>query len=158
NSNPAPFVARSPTYPVHSGNFSGHVGSLPGGETPGDSSFYQQITVPAGGGTLSFWYWTRTVDTIAFDWQDAYLTKTSGTILPSIFHECTTHDWMNQTVNMGAYAGMTVRVKFLAHGDNFGDPTDMFVDDVQLSADCASPTPTGTPTSTPTSTPTPSVA
>src|SRR5262249_18517867 len=109
-------------------------------------------------GTLSFWYWTRTVDTIAFDWQDAYITNTSGTILQTIFHECTTHDWMNQTVNMGAYAGMTVRVKFLAHGDNFGDPTDMFVDDVQLSADCASPTPTGTPTSTPTSTPTPSVA
>src|SRR5205809_1007548 len=43
NSNPAPFVAGSPTYPVHSGIFSGHVGSLPGGETQGDSSFYQTI-------------------------------------------------------------------------------------------------------------------
>src|SRR4029077_5083761 len=50
NSNPAPFVASSGSgYPVHTGMFSGHVGSLPGGETPGDSSFYQTITVPAGG-------------------------------------------------------------------------------------------------------------
>src|SRR6266536_6283929 len=74
NSNPAPFVASSPTYPVHSGTFSAHVGSLPGGETPGDSSFFQVITVPPSGGTLSFWYWPRTVDSITFDWQNADIT------------------------------------------------------------------------------------
>ena len=31
---------------------------------------------------------------------------------------------------MAPYAGQTVRIKFLAHGDNAGDPTDMFVDAV----------------------------
>ena len=43
---PAPVVS---SLQAHSGTFSGHVGSFPGGETPGDSSFYQQIVVPAGG-------------------------------------------------------------------------------------------------------------
>src|SRR5206468_4012358 len=54
SSNPAPVVSN---LQAHSGTFSGHVGSFPGGETPGDSSFYQTIIVPAGGGTLSYWYW-----------------------------------------------------------------------------------------------------
>ena len=143
----------------HSGTFSGHVGSFAGGgETPGDSSFYQTITVPAGGGTLSFWYKTATVDSITFDWQDAYITNTSGTVLATIFHECTTHGYQQVNFNMAPYAGQTVRVKFLAHGDDAGDPTDMFVDDVSLGAGACgtpSPSPTVTP-ATPTPTPTPS--
>src|SRR6266566_1072797 len=89
NSNPAPFVASSPTYPVHSGTFSAHVGSLPGGETPGDSSFFQVITVPSSGGTLSFWYWPRTVDSITFDWQNADITDSTGNVvLANIMHVC----------------------------------------------------------------------
>src|SRR5207253_8721131 len=89
SSAPAPFVASTGGgYPVHSGTFSGHVGSLPGGETPGDSSFYQTIIVPASGGTLSYWYWPRTVDTITFDWQDAYVQNTSGVTLATIMHVC----------------------------------------------------------------------
>jgi hypothetical protein len=165
NSSPVPFVASAGIgYPVHSGNYSAHVGSLPGGETPGDSSFYQTITVPAGGGTLSYWYWPRTVDSIAFDWQDAYVTDTSGNILAIIMHVCeNTQAWTNVMFDMVPYAGMTVRIKFLSHGDDAGDPTDMFVDDVQfLLTPCPSPTPTATASPTPsatfTPTPTPTCA
>jgi hypothetical protein len=165
NANPAPFVASGGIgYPVHSGNYSAHVGSLPGGETPGDSSFYQTITVPAGGGTLSYWYWPRTVDSIAFDWQAAYVTDTSGNILTTIMLVCeNTQVWTNVMFDMAPYAGMTVRIKFLAHGDDAGDPTDMFVDDVQfLVTPCPSPTPTATASPTPsatfTPTPTPTCA
>jgi hypothetical protein len=151
---PAPVVSN---LQAHSGTFSGHVGSLPPGETPGDSSIYQTITVPASGGTLSYWYWPRSVDSITFDWQDAYVTDTSGTILTTIMHVCQNSQvWTNMTFNMAPYAGQTVRIKFLAHGDNAGDPTDMFVDDVTLpGAVCGTPTntPTNTPTGTPTCTP-----
>jgi hypothetical protein len=56
---------------------------------------------------------------------------------------------------MTPYAGQTVRIKFLAHGDNAGDATDMFLDDVQLTVPCGTPTPTPTPSATPTPTPTP---
>jgi hypothetical protein len=68
----------------HTGTFSAFLGSFPatcgnGAEALGNSSFYQQFTVPAGGGTLSFWHWDCTNDTITFDWQDAYITDSGAT-------------------------------------------------------------------------------
>jgi hypothetical protein len=145
---------------VHTGAFSAFVGDsvrgfcgFPGTETPGDSSFYQQFTVPAGGGTLSFWHWDCTTDTIDFDWQDAYITDVNGNILQTIFHQCLdTQAWVNQTVDLTPFAGQIVRIEFLVHLDDFGDLTGMFVDDVQLLVPC------GTPRSTPTPRPRPTVA
>src|SRR5215831_3236629 len=61
----------------HSGSFSALAGNInPQPEPTGDSSFYQQFTVPAGGGMLSFWHWDYSTDSIQFDWQDAYITAT----------------------------------------------------------------------------------
>src|SRR4029077_19387679 len=127
----------------------------------------QQFTVPAGTSVLSFWHWDCTTDTIAFDWQDAYITNTSGAILQTIFHQCADGEtWINQLVDMTPYGGQTVRIKFLVHQDSAGDLTGMYVDDVQLTVPCGSPTPTPTatpmatatftPTATPTATHTPS--
>src|SRR5437867_12777849 len=75
------------TNQVHSGTFSAFAGGNPqdlntyceenSNEPLGDSSFYQQFTVPAGGGTLSFWHMDCTNDSITFDWQDAYITDSS---------------------------------------------------------------------------------
>jgi hypothetical protein len=159
------------TNEVHSGTHSAFAGGNPqqntyceelNNEPLGDSSFYQEFTVPAGGGTLSFWHKDCTNDSITFDWQDAYITDGNGNILQTIYHVCDTVDWTNQLVDMGPYAGQTVRIKFLTHQDGFnppGDTTGQWVDDVVLfvSQPCASPTPspTPTPTATPTPTPTP---
>src|SRR6266480_1451988 len=148
---------------AHSGTFSGFAGDPPDGfcgftdfEANGDSSFYQQFTVPAGGGTLSFWHWDCTNDTIDFDWQDAYIMDSNGIILETIFHQCLdTEAWVNQTVDMTPYAGQTVRIELLVHEDGFGDLTGMFVDDVELLEPCGTPTPTPTPTGTPRVTPRP---
>jgi hypothetical protein len=155
----------------HTGTYSAFAGGNPPGsfcgngtEPTGNSSFYQQFTVPAGGGTLSFWYWTCTTDNITYDWQDAYITNSNGATLETIFHQCTDNEaWLQQTVNMAPYAGQTVRIKFLVHEDGANDLTGMYVDDVQLLEPCgipsptptASPTPTPTPTATVTPTPTP---
>src|SRR5438876_3987412 len=145
---------------AHTGTFSGFVGDAPdgfcgsaGGEANGDSSFYQEFTVPAGTSTLSFWHWDCTTDTIVFDWQDAYITDTSGNILQTIFHQCLdTEGWVNQLVDMTPYGGQTVRVEFLVHEDVAGDLTGMYVDDVQLLVPCETPTPTPSPSPTPTAT------
>ena len=60
---PLPFVSNAQ---AHSGTQSAFVGSPVGGETPGDSSFYQTITVPAGGGTLSsYWYFPTIPSTVS---------------------------------------------------------------------------------------------
>jgi len=121
----------------HSGTYSAAAGDFAPlfstSEPFGDSSFYQQFTVPASGGILSFWHWDYTTDTIFFDWQDAYITDSSGTILATIFHQCLNDPiWTNQTFDMAPYAGQTVRVKFLVHQDGFGDDTGMYVDDVSV--------------------------
>ena len=152
----------------HTGTFSAFAGGDPattfcgsGSEPTGDSSFYQQFTVPSGTSILSFWHQDCTTDTIAFDWQDAYITDSSGNILQTIFHLCDSTQWVNETVDMTPYAGQTVRIKFLVHQDGFGDLTGMYVDDVVLYQPCATPTPsptataTHTPSPTPTFTPTP---
>ena len=103
-------------------------------EANGDSSFYQQFTVPAvGSSALSFWHWHCTQDDIEFDWQDAYITDVNGNVLQTIFHQCSDAEaWTNTTVDTTPFAGQTVRIQFLVHEDNFGDLTGMFVDDVQL--------------------------
>jgi hypothetical protein len=119
----------------HSGTRSALLGTVSGPEPFGDSSFYQQITVPAAGGTLSYWWLGATSDTITFDWQDAYVINTSNTILATISHTCAnTGGWVHQTFDMTPYAGQTVRIKFLVHQDGFFDDTSMYVDDVQLTS------------------------
>src|SRR5207253_11004054 len=57
DTSPAPSVS---TAQHHTGANSAAIGSF-GSETPGDSSIYQTITIPAGGGTLSYWYYPATV-------------------------------------------------------------------------------------------------
>jgi len=144
---------------AHSGTYSGFVGDAPAGfcgfsrEATANSSFSQEFTIPAGSSTLSFWHWDCTTDGITFDWQDAYITDTNGNILQTILHVCDdTQLWVNTLVDTSQYAGQTVRVEFLVHEDGAGDLTGMYVDDVQLSAPCASPTPTPSPSPSPTPT------
>jgi hypothetical protein len=156
--NPPPVVSN---VQVHSGTFSALLGTVSGTEPNGDGSMYQQITVPTGGGILSYWWLGGTTDTITFDWQDAYITNSSGGILATIQHTCSnTAGWQNVTYDMAAFSGQTIRIEFLVHQDGFGDDTYMYVDDATMLTSGGCPTwtpgidPTATPTSTPTVTPT----
>jgi hypothetical protein len=150
-SNPPVITTDNP----HSGTFSVLAGRVSGPEPNGNSSFYQQFGPVPVNAILSFWHWDFTTDTIAFDWQDAYITNTNGAILQTIFHQCENgQTWLNTTVDMSPYAGLTVRVKFVVHQNGADDLTGMYVDDVVLATPCAS-TPTPTPTATPRATPRP---
>ena len=61
------------------------------------------------------------------------MTDTSGNLLATIMHVCNnTQQWTNVTYDMTPFAGQTVRIEFLVHGDNAGDWTNMYVDDVSL--------------------------
>ncbi len=150
----APVITTAQT---HGGSYAVLVGSGSGSEPSGNSSLYQQLTVPAAGGTLSFWYRPQTADTITYDWQDAYVTDTSGTVLATLLHIAgNSQTWTNVTYNMAAYAGKMVRVKFLVHQDGCtcNDDTAMYIDDVSLTG-ANNPTPTNTPAAIPTNTPPP---
>jgi hypothetical protein len=140
SSSPAPAV--NGTSP-HSGVYAAALGNFSGAEVAGNSSFYQQIAVPATGGVLSYWYKPTTADgNIANDWQDVYITDLSNTVLATIMHACSNSNaWTNVTFNMAAYAGQTVRLQFLVHSNNNGLRTNMYVDDVSLPS---TSTPSGT--------------
>jgi hypothetical protein len=128
--NPAPVVT---TVRHHSGTRSALLGTVSGSEPLGNSAFDQKITVPAAGGTLSYWWWGGTTDNLPHDYQDAYVTDTSDTILATIQHTCVSTDgWVQKTFNMTPYAGQTVRIKFLVHQNHAGDDTWMYVDDIKL--------------------------
>src|SRR5215471_724153 len=70
----------------HSGTTSALLGTVSGPEPLGDCEIYQQITVPAVGCILSYWWWGGTTDTITFDWQDAHVTDSVNNILATISH------------------------------------------------------------------------
>jgi FG-GAP-like repeat len=132
SANPAPVVT---TVQHHSGTRSALLGTVSGSEPFGNSSFYQQITVPAAGGTLSYWWRGGTRDSLPRDYQDVYVTNTSGFILATIQHTCAnTGGWLHKTFNMTPYAGQTVRIKFLVHQNGAGDDTWLYVDDIILNS------------------------
>jgi hypothetical protein len=118
---------------AHSGSHGARVGST--GAYNGDSSIYQQISIPASGSTtLSFWYELSSLDTIQYDWQRAYVTDSSNNVLLTVFNVCeTVSAWTESTTDLTAFAGKTVRIWFLDHDDGYpGDPTYMRIDDVSV--------------------------
>ena len=117
----------------HSGTYAAQLGASSAPEPNGDSSLAQTVTVPAGSSTLSFWYWPSTTDSITYDWQEAQIRNTSGTMLASVFKVCSNAQaWTQVTFDMTPYAGQNVQLWFNAHGDGYGDLTYMYLDDVSL--------------------------
>jgi hypothetical protein len=78
------------TVEKHAGSFSALAGASSGSEPNGDDFLYQTITIPstATKATLTFWYWPSTTDTITYDWQEAQVQNTSGTMLAQIMKVC----------------------------------------------------------------------
>ncbi len=121
------------TVQKHSGSYSAYLaGSVNGSAT--DSILYQNVTVPAGGGTLSFWYYPVSPDSITYDWQQVDICNTSGTVLANVMKVCSnTKAWTNKTLDLSSYAGQTIQIRFTDHDDGYsGDQTNMYVDDVTV--------------------------
>jgi hypothetical protein len=119
----------------HSGTYSALDGASSGSEPNGDDYLYQTITVPstATKATLTFWYWPATSDTIQYDWQEAQVQNTSGTMLAQIMKVCSnTQAWTQVTYDLTSYKGQTIRIYFNDHQDGYGDLTYMYVDDVSV--------------------------
>jgi hypothetical protein len=151
---PMPLVSdtntHSGTYAVQLGQVT-HASSAPNG----DSAIAQQFTVPATGGTLSYWYWPHSLDSVANDWQDVTLYDSQNQ--PHVIMHVAEEDavWKHITFDLDLYAGQQVRLQFLVHENGGLAETGMYVDDVQVIIFCPSPTPTVTgtpPTLTPTAT------
>jgi hypothetical protein len=128
----SPFVE---TVQKHSGTYSAQLSASSGTEPNGDSSIYQTITIPstATKATLTFYYWPSTTDTITYDWQEAQVQNTSGTMLAQIMKVCSNAmAWTPITYDLTSYKGQTIRIYFNDHGDGYGDLTYMYLDDVTV--------------------------
>jgi hypothetical protein len=117
---------------AHSGTYSARLGST--GPYNGDSFVQQTVTVPAGGGTLAFWYQPHCTDTITYDWERMQIRNTGGTVLATVLNVCSNSGaWTQVTYSMAAYAGQTIVLYFVNHDDNYpSDPTYTQIDDVSL--------------------------
>ena len=123
------------TVQKHSGSFSALDGASSGSEPNGDDYLYQTITIPstATKATLTFWYWPATTDTITYDWQEAQVRNTSGTMLAQIMKVASnTQAWTQVTYDLTSYKGQTVQIYFNDHQDGFGDLTYMYLDDITV--------------------------
>jgi hypothetical protein len=127
-----PFVE---TVQKHNGTHSAQLSASSGTEPNGDSSIYQTISIPstATKATLTFYYWPATTDTITYDWQEARVQNTSGTMLAQIMKVCSNAmAWTPVTYDLTSYKGQTIRIYFNDHGDGYGDLTYMYLDDISV--------------------------
>jgi hypothetical protein len=134
----------------HSGSYSAQLGASSPPEPNGDSYVYQAVTVPSNvtRATLTFWYWPFTTDTITYDWQEAQVRNSSGTLLAQIFKVASnSQTWTQVTFDLTPYKGQTVQLYFNAHGDGYGDLTYMYLDDVSVTTSNDTTPPVDTVTS-----------
>ena len=114
----------------------------------------QAITVPSNGSLTYWWYMTSSDSKLsARDTLKVQLYSTGGTLLKTLrtwSNTSTRSVWKQDTLNISAYAGQTVILRFSA-ANNSTLPTGFWVDDVAVNGGSA-PTPTAFLTYTPTST------
>jgi hypothetical protein len=119
----------------HTSSYSAQIGST--GPVDGDSTLTQNVTVPSGTSSLTFWYKARCTDTIAYDQIQAQIRNAPGTTtLATVLNVCPTSTaWTKVTFDMTPYAGQTVQLWFNDHDDGVvGDPTDFLLDDVAITS------------------------
>ncbi len=118
----------------HGGTRAVLLGTAQGPEGTGDSSLTQAIILPRGAhGTLSFWHFPGTTDTVSFDWQEMEIRNADGMRLTSVFrHALDARAWSQETVDITPYLGQTIQLYFNVHQDGANDATYMYVDDVTI--------------------------
>ncbi|MCU1565542.1 MAG: hypothetical protein JWQ56_479, partial [Pseudarthrobacter sp.] len=127
---------------ARTGTGSALLGVSSGSEPLGNSVLSQTITVPATGTpTLSFWYKPHTTDepctgtACRYDWMEAQLRSTTGTVLQSLFKRASNSaTWTRITADLSAYKGQNISLWFNVHLDGAvpADNTWMYLDDVTL--------------------------
>ncbi|MCM2329642.1 MAG: choice-of-anchor J domain-containing protein, partial [Lysobacter sp.] len=104
----------------------------------------QTITVPSGAtsASLRFWYRITTNETIpgAWDTLEVQVLNSGGTVLQTLAtysNQNASASWQqSSTFNLAAYAGQTIRIRFLATTDS-SLTTSFYIDDITLLAEVA---------------------
>lgn len=140
---------------VHGGT---HAAKMGGTTTvpDGDAAVCQSFTIPTTNPSITFWIQESTdLTSSSGDYQAGQLTSASGTVRKNLYKEtASTSGWVQRTVDLSTFAGQTVVLKFVVHGDGAsGHHIVQYIDDITINGGSATPTPS--PTATPTAAPTP---
>jgi subtilisin family serine protease len=118
---------------VRSGSWSAWLGGYNGAS----ESLAQTVTVPSTGATLR-WSWqlssSEPASTRAYDLLHARVYSTGGALLGTVLSRSNTSSrdvWLSESASLGAWAGQTVSVRFVATTDS-SYASSFFVDDVSL--------------------------
>lgn len=105
-----------------------------GGAVSTTQSATQQVTIPTGGAsqTLTVRTYVSTTET-GTTVDDRLNIQANGTTLKTLSNASTTGSWVTSTIDLSAYAGQTITLKFQAVNDASA-PTTFFVDDVSVLA------------------------
>lgn len=143
---------------VHGGT---HAAKMGGTTTVpnGDAALCQSFTIPSGSPSITFWIQESTdLTSSSGDYQAGELTSASGTVRKNLYKEtASTSGWVQRTVDLSSFAGQTVVLKFVVHGNGAsGHHIVQYIDDITIGGGggaTPTPAPTATPTSGPTATP-----
>ncbi len=95
----------------------------------------QAIKVPTNG-TLTYWWYMKSSEGTgtAYDYLYVRLFSTSNTLLTTLrtwSNRSTRNTWSQDTLSLSAYAGQTVKLRFVSKTDSYL-PTAFFIDDVSV--------------------------
>jgi bacillopeptidase F (M6 metalloprotease family) len=94
------------------------------------STLTQQVTVPASGNTLSFYYVIGSEDACGYDY--AYVRINGTTVVQyELCSDNNTAGWVEGLINLSAYAGQSVSLQFYAQTDGSLN-SNFFLDDVSF--------------------------
>ncbi|WP_409484820.1 trypsin-like serine protease [Arsenicicoccus dermatophilus] len=103
-----------------------------GGNGKTTSEYAQQtITVPTGTPTLTYWIAIDTAETSSYSKYDKATVSIDGTTVASYSNLDKTNGYVTKTVDLTAYAGKTVTLKFAATEDSVNQ-TSFVIDDVTV--------------------------
>src|SRR6476661_6819979 len=107
---------------------------LAGGTTSSTQSATQQVTIPTGGSsqTLTFRTYVSTQESGSTVY-DRLNVQANGTTLKTLSNASTAGSWIATTLDLSAYAGQTITLKFQAVNDSTL-PTSFYVDVVSVMA------------------------
>lgn len=122
-------ITNSSSRPAHGGSYKLWLGG--NGKTSSEYA-QQSISVPASGGTLTYWLRVDTAETTTSKAYDQATVSVGGTTLKSYSNLTTPKSsWVQQSVSLSAYAGKTVVLKFAATEDS-SLQTSFVIDDVSV--------------------------
>jgi hypothetical protein len=118
---------------AHSGSYAAWLGGV-----YDDISFVQQpLTISVGTPYLVYWHWIASGDVCGFDFGGVLVNDT----VVDTYNLCSstnTAGWVKHSVNLSAYVGQSVMLQIRAETDSSLN-SNLFVDDVSLSASAAAP-------------------